>query len=321
MNADDPTTLNVMPSLNALRAFETAARHMSFKDAATELHVSASAIGHLISDLENFFGVKLFAREHRRISLTSAGHNLLPGVQEAFDQLRGAVRTFQDHKTDRPLVLSVEPTFCGRCLIPRLEGFRVLNPDIALRLDPSVKLSDPRVDDVDVCIRYGKGDYPGLRVDTIEDHEDIIIVCSPNLLHGERPLREPSDLKWHTLIDRTPDPHYVNRADWSRWFLAAGLGTPVYRDRLEVPWEEYAIASAIQGQGLTLASRLLATEDLAAGRLVQPFDDFFRVDKGYYLVSSMASVNDPRVEAFRDWVLDQVDYSTSMVDGGPAQNL
>lgn len=305
---------HVMPSLNALRAFEVAARHLSFKDAAEELHVSASAVGHLIADLEEFFGTKLFAREHRRIELTLAGRDLLPGVQSAFDQLRGTVRTFQDYQTDRPLVLSVEPTFCGRCLIPRLESFRAANPDIAVRLDPSTDVMDPRVDDVDVCIRYGKGDYPGLRVDVIEDHEDIIIVCSPNLLEGKHPLREISDLKWHTLIDRTPDPHYVNRADWAQWFQTAGYNAPVYKDRLEVPWEEFALASAIQGQGVTLASRLLATEDLAAGRLVQPFDTYFRVDKGYFLLTSPASVNDPRIEAFRDWVLEQEDYSTSMLE-------
>jgi LysR family transcriptional regulator, glycine cleavage system transcriptional activator len=316
MNAESTFSPHVMPSLNALRAFETAARHMSFKDAAAELHVSASAIGHLIADLENFFGVKLFLREHRRIELTAAGRDLLPGLQAAFDQMRGAVRTFQDYQTERPLVLSVEPVFGERCLIPRLEGFRNLNPEIALRLDPTTSLMDPRVDDVDVCIRYGTGDYPGLRVDVIEDHEDIIIVCSPNLLNGKHPLRELSDLRWHTLIDRTPDPHYYNRADWSDWFNAAGLEKPIYKDRLEVPWENFAIAAAIQGQGVTLASRLLATEDLAAGRLIQPFDDFFRVNKGYYLISSLASVNDARVEAFRDWVLDEVDYNTSMLEDG-----
>lgn len=314
MNANTTFPSHVLPSLNALRAFETAARHMSFKDAASELHVSASAIGHLIADLEEFFGVKLFSREHRRIELTTAGRDLLPGLQTAFDQLRGAVRTFQDHQSDRPLVLSVETTFAGRCLIPRLEGFRIQHPDIALRLDPSTDLMDPRVDDVDVCIRYGKGVYPGLRVDVIDDHEEIIIVCSPNLLEGDRPLRTPSDLKWHTLIDRNPDTRYYNRADWSRWFKTAGLDKPVYKDRLEVPWEDFALATAIQGQGVALASRLLATEDLAAGRLVQPFEDFFRVDMGYYLVSSMASVNDPRVEAFRDWILDQVDYTQSMLE-------
>ncbi|MGI9319511.1 MAG: transcriptional regulator GcvA [bacterium] len=306
---------HVMPSLNALRAFETAARHMSFKDAALELHVSASAIGHLIADLEEFFGVKLFERAHRRIELTPAGRDLLPGVRVAFDQLRGAVRTFQDYQTDRPLVLSVEPTFATRCLVPRLESFRAEHPDIALRLDPTPDVMDPRIDDVDVCIRYGKGDYPGLRVDVIDSKEDIIIVCSPNLLSGKCPLHAPSYLKWHTLIDRNPNTYYSDRANWSRWFQAAGLDGPVYRDRLEVPWEEYAIVSAIQGQGVALASKLLATEDLAAGRLVQPFDASYQVNMGYYLVSSLASVNDRRIESFRDWVLDQVDYSAPMIEG------
>lgn len=308
------TAPHVLPSLNALRAFETAARHMSFKDAADELHVSASAVGHLIADLEEFFGVKLFLREHRKIRLSPAGHGLLPGVQSAFDQLRGAVRSFQDYQTERPLVLSVEPTFCARCLIPRLESFRAANPEISVRLDPSTTIMDPRVDDVDICIRYGEGIYSGLRVDVIEDHEDIIIVCSPNLLEGKHPLETIEDLKWHTLIDRTPDPYYINRADWGRWFETAGYDELIYKDRLEVPWEEFALASAVQGQGVTLASRLLATEDLAAGRLVQPFDAYFRVDKGYYLLSSPASVNDPRIEAFRDWVLDQEDYTTSMLE-------
>ncbi|MEJ2178831.1 MAG: LysR family transcriptional regulator [Gammaproteobacteria bacterium] len=263
-----PTELSPhsMPSLNALRAFETAARHMSFKDAASELHVSASAIGHLIADLEEFFGIKLFERAHRRIELTQAGRDLLPGVRVAFDQLRGAVRTFQDYQTDRPLVLSVEPTFASRCLFPRLDSFRALHPDIA-----------------------------------------------PNLLTGDHPLHEPTDLKWHTLIDRNPNTYYSDRANWPRWFKAAGLDQPVYRDRLEVPWEEYAIVSAIQGQGVALASKLLATEDLAAGRLVQPLGVSYQVNMGYYLVSSLASVNDPRVEGFRDWVLDQVDYSAPMI--------
>jgi len=322
MKPNPLTPSNILPSLNALRAFEVAARHMSFKEAAAELHVSASAVGHLIADLEGFFGVKLFAREHRRIELTTAGRNLLPGIQSAFDQLRGTVRTFQDYQTDRPLVLSVEPTFCDRCLIPRLEEFRIAYPDISVRLDPSTDVMDPRIDDVDICIRYGEGEYPGLRADVIEDHEDIIIVCSPNLLNGEHPLREVSDLKWHTLIDRPPSPHYVNRRNWRQWFKTAGFDEPIYKDRLEIPMEHYALASAIQGQGVTLASRLLATEDLAAGRLVQPFDTYFRVDKGYYLLSSPASVNDPRIEAFRDWVLDQVDYSTSMLNSrGPSKMI
>ena len=312
MTENSNQSSQVMPSLNALRAFETAARHLSFKEASLELHVSASAIGHLIADLEGFFGLKLFTRSHRRIELTPAGRDLLPGLQIAFDQLRGTVKTFRDNQVDRPLILSVEPTFASRCLVPRLESFRAQYPDISLRLDPTSNVMDPRLDDVDICIRYGKGEYPGLRVDVIDPEEQIIIVCSPNLLNGDHPLRQPEDLRWHTLIDRNPNTLYVDRANWARWFRAAGLNEPVFKDRLEVPWEEYAIASAIQGQGATLASKLLATEDLAAGRLIQPFDISYTVNMGYYLVSSLASANDSRVEGFRDWVLDQVDYSAPM---------
>ena len=312
MAADKSALSHVMPSLNALRAFESAARHMSFKLAALELHVSASAIGHLVADLEGFFGVKLFERAHRRVELTPAGRELLPGLRGAFDQLRDTVRVFQDNQSDRPLILSVEPTFASRCLMPRLESFRVQYPDIPLRLDPTSDVMDPRAHDVDVCVRYGKGDYPGLRVDVIDSTEDIIIVCSPNLLEGKHPLRKPADLKWHTLIDRNPNTYYADRANWPRWFLAAGLEKPVYGGRIEVPWEEYAIASAIRGQGVTLASKLLATEDLAAGRLVRPFDAFYTVDMGYYLISSLASVNDRKVEGFRDWVLDQSDYASPL---------
>ena len=302
-----------MPSLNALPAFEAAARHMSFKLAAEELHVSASAVGHLIADLESFFEVKLFDRAHRKVELTQAGRELLPGLRDAFDQLRDSVRVFRDNQSDRPLILSVEPTFASRCLVPRLESFRAQYPDIPIRLDPTSDVMDPRVHDVDVCIRYGKGDYPGLRVDVIEDTEEIIAVCSPDLLEGEHPLKAPKDLKWHTLIDRNPDTYYTDRANWPRWFRAAGLEQPVFKNRIEVPWEEYALASAIRGQGVTLASRLLATDDLAAGRLVRPFEASYCISNGYYLISSLASVNDRKVEGFRDWVLDQTDYSEPMV--------
>ncbi len=294
----------VMPSLNALRAFEAAARHLSFKDAAEELHVSASAVGHLIADLEIFFGCQLFERHHRRIELTPAGRALMPGMQTSFDSLRNAVKSFQSGRREGPLVVSVEPTFGGRCLIPRLERFRRKHPDIPIRIDPTHEVADPREGDVDICIRYGKGDYPGLRVDTIIDHEDIIAVCSPRLLEGDHPLHTPDDIRWHTLIDRNPEQFYVDRAIWSRWFEAAGLKEVVCKDRIEVPWEEYAIISAIQGHGLTLASSLLVEEDLAAGWLVQPFDASYRVDMGYYLISAHREEADPRIEAFRSWVLD-----------------
>lgn len=294
-----------MPSLNGLRAFEAAARHLSFKDAAEELHVSASAVGHLISDLEAFFGCQLFERHHRRVELTAAGRNLLPGMRTAFDHLREAIGAFRRSRQERPLVVSVEPTFGVRCLISRFESFRHLHPDIAIRIDPTSDVADPRDGDVDVCIRYGSGAYPGLRVETIVDHEDIIAVCSPDLLSGEHPLRTVEDICWHTLIDRSANPYYTERRLWPRWFKTAGYDKVICRDRFEVPWEEYAIVAAIQGQGLTLANSMLVEDELAAGRLVKPFDVSYRVDLGYYLITSQTEEPDPRIEAFKGWIFDR----------------
>ena len=296
---------DLLPSLNALRAFESASRHLSFKDAAAELNVSASAVGHLIADLEAFLDVQLFIRRHRRIELTPDGQALMPGLQTAFDHLRDAVRVFQESRLERPLILSVEPSFGLHCLIPRMEGFRVLHPDITIRVEANHEVQDPRVDDVDICIRYGNGNYPGLQVDTIADHEKIIAVCSPDLLTGEHPLRTPEDIRWHTLIDRPAGLHYRDRANWDRWFKAAGLQRVVCKGRLEVSYESYALMSAIQGNGIALANEMLAANDLEVGRLVQPFDVSYRVDIGYYLITSKIQSQDQRIHAFREWVIGE----------------
>jgi LysR family transcriptional regulator, glycine cleavage system transcriptional activator len=294
-----------LPSLNALRAFETAARHLSFKDAAAELNVSASAIGHQITDLEAYLGTALFIRKHRQILLTPDGMALLPGLQGAFDQLRGTIRAFHNARQERPLILSVEPTFALHCLIPRLEPFRAQNPDITVRVEPNHEITDPRIDDVDICIRYGDGNYPGLQVDTIANHEEIIAVCSPDLLNGKYPLREPIDICHHSLIDRPDNAYYYNRADWTRWFQAAGMDDVVCKGRLEVSYESYAIVSAIQGQGLTLVNKMMIEDDLKAGRLIQPFDISYQVNTGYYLLIDPLQSGDLRIKAFRDWVLSQ----------------
>ncbi len=294
-----------LPSLNALRAFETAARHLSFKNAAAELNVSASAVGHLITDLENYLGTTLFIRKHRQISLTPDGMTLLPGLQSSFDQLRGTMRAFHNARQERPLTLSVEPTFGLQCLIPRLESFRSQYPDITIRVEPNHEISDPRIDDVDICIRYGDGNYPGLQVDTITDFEKIIAVCSPDLLKGRYPLREPEDIRHHSLIDRPPNNYYYERADWGRWFKAAGLDKVICKGRMEVSYESYAIMSAIQGQGLTLVNAMMVADDLMSGRLVEPFDISYQVDTGYYLIIDPIQSGDIRIKAFRDWVLGQ----------------
>ena len=302
-----------LPSLNALRAFETAARHMSFKDAASELHVSASAVGHLVNDLEAFFGARLFLREHRRLVLTPAGQALLPGLETAFDHLRGAVRAFRDGLEERPLTISVEPTFGLHCLLPRLESFRAQYPEISVRIEPNHALADPRVDDVDICIRYGRGDYPGLQVDTIADFEEIAAVCSPKLLEGEHPLHGLDDIRFHTLIDRPDSRFYRLRTDWRRWFKAAGRENIVCRDRIEVNFENYAIMSAVQGHGITLVNKMMVADELRMGQLVMPFDVSFRVDIGYYMITSPWQSTDHRIQAFRDWLLTATRCDTTIM--------
>lgn len=292
-----------LPSLNALRAFETAARHMSFKDAAAELHVSASAVGHLVSDLEAFFGTRLFMREHRRLVLTSAGHSLVPGLETAFDHLRGAVRAFQNGQQARPLTISVEPTFALHCLLPKLESFRASYPDIPVRIEPTHILADPSVDDVDICIRYGHGDYSNLQVDPIAEYEEIAAVCSPKLLEGDHPLKGLDDIRFHTLIDRPESRFYKLRTDWRRWFKAAGRDKIVCKDRIEVNYENYAIMSAVQGHGITLVNTMMVVDELRAGQLVKPFDVSFRVDIGYYLITSPLQSGDQRIQAFREWLI------------------
>ncbi len=301
-----------LPSLNALRAFETAARHMSFKQAAAELHVSASAVGHLVNDLEAFFGERLFIREHRRLALTPAGQALLPGLETAFDHLRGAVRAFRDGLQERPLTISVEPTFGLHCLLPRLESFRDRHPDISVRIEPNAVLADPRVDDVDICIRYGHGDYPGLQVDPIAEYEEISAVCSPKLLEGDHPLRNLDDFKFHTLIDRPDSNFYRLRTDWQHWFKAAGRADIVCKDRIEVAYENYVIMSAVQGHGITLVNTMMVADELRTGQLVIPFDVSFRVDLGYYLLTSPWQSADQRIQAFRDWLISVTRPSTAV---------
>lgn len=300
-----------LPSLNALRAFETAARYMSFKEAAFELNVSASAVGHLVSDLEAFFGTRLFLREHRKLALTTAGQSLAPGLTTAFDHLRGAVRAFQSGLQERPITISVEPTFGLHCLIPKLESFRVLHPEISVRIEPNAMLADPRVDDVDLCIRYGYGDYPGLQVDVLAGDEEIAAVCSPKLLEGEHPLRTVDDIQFHTLIDRSVNRFYQLRTDWRLWFKAAGRDKVICKDRIVVNLENYAIMSAIQGHGITLVNTMMIADELQAGQLVKPFDVSFRVDIGYYLITSPWQVADQRIQAFRDWLIDTIRPATT----------
>jgi LysR family transcriptional regulator, glycine cleavage system transcriptional activator len=285
-----------LPPLNALRAFEAAARHLSFTRAADELHVTQTAISHQIKALEERLGVRLFRRLPRGLLLTEEAQRYLPPIRDAFDQIAAATEQLGAGGSSGRLTVSVLPSFAAKWLVPRLGRFRATHPDLDLRISASSQLVDFARDDVDTAIRMGAGRYPGLRVDRLFG-ERMVPVCAPKLLTGARPLRRPQDLREHVLL------HDDDHTGWQLWLeLAEVEGVdptrgPIFTDSAMV------VQAAAEGQGVAIARRVLAAGDLAAGRLVQPFEVSLPHDLAYYLVSPEATAEQPRIRAFRAWLL------------------
>lgn len=285
-----------LPPLNALRTFEAAARHLSFTKAAAELNVTQAAVSHQVKALEDNLEVPLFHRLNRRLTLTEHGVRYLPDVRRAFNLLRGATQELRAHGGSGPLTVSVLPSFAARWLVPRLGRFFKNHPDVDLRIDPSVTRSDFVNDDVDVGIRYGRGDDSGLRADRLME-EDIFPVCSPALARRPPGLQCPADLRHFTLL------HDESHADWHTWFLAAGVeGIDPARGTIFTD-SSMLIQAAIAGQGVALARRVLVADELQAGHLIRPFDLSLSTEYAYYLVCPLETAELPKIVAFREWVL------------------
>ena len=293
-----------LPSLNALRAFEAAGRHLSFSKAAEELHVTPAAVGHQVKALENDLGAVLFDRLNRALQLTPAGQSLLPGLSEVFYRVTEVVETFRRRDANRPLTVSMPPSFGATWLMPRLERFRVRHPDIDIRLDADNRIVDLVHDDVDIGLRYGLGDYPGMRVDSLLS-EEVFPVCSPRLLEGPHPLRTLDDLRWHTLVHVDGYVQDDYWPDWTMWLQSAGIGDMEVRRGLRFSHTSLALQAAMAGQGVVLGSRVLAGNDLTAGRLVRPFAHGARMSFAYYMVCPEALADEPRIAAFREWIIDE----------------
>ena len=293
-----------LPSLNALRAFEAAGRHLSFSKAAEELHVTPAAVGHQVKALEHDLGSVLFDRLNRALQLTPAGQSLLPGLSEVFYRVTEVVETFRRRDLNRPLTVSMPPSFGATWLMPRLERFRTLHPDIDIRLDADNRIVDLVHDDVDVGLRYGLGDYPGMRVDCLLS-EEVFPVCSPRLLGAEHPLRDLDDLRWHTLlhVDGYAQDDYW--PDWNMWLHSARIGDIEVRRGLHFSHTSLALQAAVNGQGVVLGSRVLAGNDLKEGRLVRPFAYGSRMSFAYYMVCPEVLADEPRIAAFREWIIEE----------------
>ncbi|MEX1205672.1 MAG: transcriptional regulator GcvA [Dongiaceae bacterium] len=287
-----------LPPLNAVRYFEAAARHLSFTKAAAELNVTHSAISHQIKTLEDWLGVRLFRRLNRAVVLTEAGQTYLKPVREAFERLGDATRELRRREGAGVLTVSVMPSFAAKWLVPRLRGFRDAHPDVDVRISATEKLVDFAREDVDVAVRYGRGNYPGLRVDRLWS-EAVFPVCSPKLLEGPVPLREPADLARHDLLH---DFDWL--ADmWALWLRAAGVESVNPRRALSFNSSNLMLQAAIDGLGVALSQGVLAGDDLAAGRLVKPFDVSLPTEFAYYVVAPEATADRPKVAAFRDWLI------------------
>lgn len=306
-----------LPPLNALRAFEAAARHLSFAKAADELRVTPAAVSHQIKALEAHLGTPLFRRLNKAVLLTDAAQILLPGVRDGFDRLAQAVEKLAGRDAGAMLTVSVTPSFGARWLLPRLDRFRARHPEITVRFDATERLVDFAREPIDMGVRYGSGRYAGLE-STPLIQEEVFPVCSPRLLDGPRPLRAPGDLRHHVLIHTDWDARDDTSPDWRMWLLAAGVTDVDPTKGLMFGETNLAIQAAIEGQGVVLSSDVLSTNDIAAGRLVRLFDVRMSGDSGYgyFVVAPKATARLPKVIAFRDWLLAEV--AAGPADGGSA---
>ena len=287
-----------IPPLTALRAFEAAGRHLSFTKAADELHVTQAAVSHQVKSLEEYLGLKLFRRLNRTLLLTDAGQLYLPPLTDAFEGIDRATHRLRRQLGRTRLTVSVLPSFAAGWLVPRLGRFRKRCPDVDLRIDPTAAITDFGRGDVDLGIRYGRGSYPGLRADRLM-REEFFPVCSPRLLEGPAPLRDPADLVHHTLL------HDEATVDWRTWLLAAGVERVDAERGITVTDSSMLLRAAIAGQGVALARSVLAADEIASGRLVRPFDVDVPTEFAYYLAYPEESAGRPDVAAFREWILEE----------------
>lgn len=294
-----------LPPLNALRAFEAAARLLSFSLAAQELRVTPGAISQQVKLLEDLLGVRLFRRLNRAVVLTEAGRACWPVLHEGFERLAEGVALARTRPQRRLLTVSVAPSFAAKWLMPRLDRFRDAYPDIDLRLDASMQLVDFGRESVDAAIRYGSGRYPGLYIELLLRNE-VFPVCSPRLLEGPQPLVRPADLRHHVLLHDESSAGDRSFPDWPMWLKAAGINDvdATRGPRFNLP--NLVLEAAVAGRGVALGLSVLAADDLAAGRLVRPFGGGARVDFAYYFVCPPGAEREPAIAAFRRWLADEV---------------
>ena len=281
-----PTMLRRLPPLNALKAFEAAARHESFTRAAEELCVTQGAVSHQVKALEAELGIKLFNRERQRLIITEAGRDYLTVLRDSFDRIAVGTQRLIQRQSSGVLTVSTSPDFAAKWLVNRLGRFAEAHPGIDLRISATLHHVDFAREDVDLAVRHGDGTWPGLDVARLST-EQLFAVCSPKLLRGRQRISKPSDVLKFPLL------HLDDRKDWAKWLEAAGVNNAELSHGPVLNRASMVIDAAVDGQGIALARTTLAAWDLINGRLVRPLPETLRLSKTYWIICPEGDLGAP----------------------------
>jgi LysR family glycine cleavage system transcriptional activator len=309
-----------LPPLNALRVFEAAARHLSFKEAAHELSITQAAVSHQVKSLEEYLGVELFRREGRGVQLTEAARACLPKLRDGFDALAAAVETIRERGEETELIITAPPVFTARWLMPRLADFSRHEPKIEVRVVASSKMVDAgaldhavltsnldlRTEASGVEIHLGSGDYPGYRSDKLFE-VSMAVVAAPELANSATALKRPEDLAQHVLLHDDAMDAVAGGNAWRKWLEAARVADRIDGSRgPHFSSNILSLEAASQKLGVALALKPLVDADIASGRLCAPFTVEVKPQGAYWLVCPEVIAERPSVAAFRRWLLQQV---------------
>ncbi|GIZ50731.1 transcriptional regulator GcvA [Noviherbaspirillum aridicola] len=287
-----------LPNLAALRAFEAAARHGNFTRAAEEIHVTHGAISHQVRALEEELGVTLFARHGKRITVTPEGERFAETLRRALGDIAGAADALRADSRHNKLTITALPSFAARWLSPRIGRFIEQHPDLEVMLQSSSGLTDFVRESVDLGIRFGLGNYPGMHSEKIMD-DHYYPVASPRYNGGRLPAT-PRELAASTLLRCEMEP-------WTPWFRAAGLSAIEPTGGLVFQDSSMLVRAAAEGHGIALARHAIAMTELASGELVRLFDISIPCPDSYFFVCPPQSLDKPQVQAFRSWLLKELE--------------
>jgi LysR family glycine cleavage system transcriptional activator len=295
--------------LNALRAFEASARYQSFSAAAEKLNVTPAAVGQLVRTLEEWLGTPLFHRGtsgKTRLIPTEAAELALPDIRAGFDSLTLGLERLKEGANSGIITVSVSPAFAAKWLLPRIETFQSAWPDTGVRLDTNLKTVDFAVQRVDIGVRYGLGNWPGLMSEKLME-EEVYPVCSPRLLRDDLRLCKPEDLTREMLIHDLSMDYQTSFPSWTAWLKKAGVTDIENRNGMQINNSAAVLQAAIDGSGIALARSVMAHDDLAAGRLVRLFPEIkFVSTLAYYVVYRPECSGLPKLQAFRQWLFEEV---------------